>query len=108
MRLPERPNALILVFRKWVSHFLVFVELTRNSAMRTFHGLLIFLLLVPVIVSASEVTKEAQILLNQLGYKAGAADGVWGNKTKSAIKKFYLNQGSEFDGVLDQNGMERQ
>lgn len=71
--------------------------------MRTFYGLLIFLFLVPVIASASEVTKEAQILLNQLGYKAGAADGIWGSKTKSAIKKFYLNQGSKFDGVLDQN-----
>ena len=71
--------------------------------MRTFYGLLIILFLVPVVAFGSEVTKEAQTLLNQLGYKAGAADGIWGSKTKSAIKKFYLNQGLEFDGVLDQN-----
>ena len=71
--------------------------------MRTFYGLLIILFLVPVVAFGSEVTKEAQTLLNQLGYKAGAADGIWGSKTKSAIKKFYLDQGSKFDGVLDKN-----
>ena len=71
--------------------------------MRTFYNLIVFLFLGSGIVSATQITQEVQILLNQLGYQAGAADGIWGNKTKSAIRKFYIHQGSEFDGVLDQN-----
>ena len=46
---------------------------------------------------------DAQRMLNQLGYNAGAIDGAYGRKTKSALEKFYSSIGSEFDGVLDAN-----
>ena len=46
---------------------------------------------------------DAQRMLNQLGYSAGAVDGAYGRKTKSALKKFYSSIGAEYDGTLDAN-----
>ena len=46
---------------------------------------------------------DAQRMLNQLGYSAGAVDGAYGRKTKSALEKFYSSIGSEYDGILDAN-----
>lgn len=46
---------------------------------------------------------DAQRMLNQLGYNAGAVDGAYGRKTKSALEKFYSSIGSEYDGILDAN-----
>lgn len=34
------------------------------------------------------IVKEAQILLNKLGYRSGPADGILGPKTKHAIRRF--------------------
>lgn len=45
-----------------------------------------------VITVNKEKVKEAQQLLNHLGYKAGAADGVFGLKTSEAISAFGANK----------------
>jgi len=42
-----------------------------------------------------------QRLLNDLGFDAGTVDGIWGNKTSSALRNFLISQGKEFDGTLD-------
>ena len=52
--------------------------------------------------SADEITKKAQNLLNNLGYNAGSADGIYGRKTNSALQKFYNSKGQTFDGNLDE------
>ena len=44
-----------------------------------------------------------QRMLNQLGYKAGPTDGLYGKKTKEALNNFYENQNKQFDNKLDQN-----
>ncbi len=33
--------------------------------------------------------KRAQEILNEMGYKAGPSDGLWGNKTDTALQQFY-------------------
>jgi murein L,D-transpeptidase YcbB/YkuD len=44
--------------------------------------------------------KDIQYLLKELGYYTGKIDGVFGPKTKSAVKKFQQNQGLVVDGVV--------
>ena len=46
---------------------------------------------------------QSQRMLNQLGYNAGAVDGAYGKKTRSALEKFYADNGSSYDGKLDAN-----
>jgi peptidoglycan hydrolase-like protein with peptidoglycan-binding domain len=43
----------------------------------------------------------AQKLLNELGYDAGVADGIAGNKTRKAIQDYETDKGLAVDGVLD-------
>ena len=57
-------------------------------------------------VGASETLREAQRLLNSLGYNAGPVDGVWGNKTQTAFQTFYKQRGISFDGSVDQQEIE--
>lgn len=57
-------------------------------------------------VGASETLREAQRLLNSLGYNAGPVDGVWGNKTQTAFQTFYKQRGIFFDGSVDQQEIE--
>ena len=63
---------------------------------------LLFLLSLTVQAHANSVA-DAQRLLNQLGYNAGPADGLFGGKTKSALEEFYLLTGDTFDGNLSTN-----
>ena len=51
----------------------------------------------------SQDVKDAQVLLNSLGYDAGVEDGISGNKTKAALNDFYSSQQKAFDGVLNEN-----
>ena len=37
--------------------------------------------------------KKVQKKLNKLGYNCGKADGIYGTKTKNAIKDFQSNEG---------------
>ena len=50
--------------------------------------------------------RTAQANLNQLGYDAGSADGVMGNKTRTAISQFQTDQGLEMTGRLDKKTLE--
>jgi|GEM_PF-2890588 len=43
---------------------------------------------------------ELQVELNQLGYNAGAVDGVYGPKTEAAVKKFQADNGLVVDAVV--------
>lgn len=52
---------------------------------------------------ADPVVKEIQSLLNQLGFPAGTADGLYGKKTKNALNGFYGEYGGEYDGKADDN-----
>ena len=48
-------------------------------------------------------TDDSQRMLNQLGYNAGPVDGSYGGKTRTALEKFYADNGSSYDGKLDAN-----
>lgn len=50
--------------------------------------------------SYSEDTKRVQLRLIELGYDPGAADGIMGSKTVSAIKQFQSDNGLTPDGVV--------
>ena len=44
--------------------------------------------------------RTAQRLLKQLGFDAGAVDGLWGKKTKSALRLWQEKARLKSDGVL--------
>lgn len=48
--------------------------------------------------TGAEVTR-VQKKLKELGYYSGAADGIYGNATKAAVKAFQKNCGITADGV---------
>ncbi len=49
-----------------------------------------------------EQIKQAQRLLNALGYNAGTADGISGPKTRAAVRAFQTDRGmTEIDGKID-------
>lgn len=45
--------------------------------------------------------REAQKILQHLGYDVGAADGILGPRTKAALKRFQMNQGMTANGRLN-------
>ena len=61
-----------------------------------------FIILISTASMASPVS-EVQRMLNQLGYNAGPVDGAYGNKTRTALEKFYSSNNSSYDGKLDGN-----
>ncbi len=44
--------------------------------------------------------KAIQTKLNSLGYKCGTPDGIMGNQTKEAIKKYQKDKGLKVDGQI--------
>jgi len=52
---------------------------------------------------ASDGTREAQKLLNKLGYNVGTVDGIYGKKTERALEEFYSTRSDFYDGTLDGN-----
>lgn len=48
----------------------------------------------------SSVVKKVQKKLNKLGYKCGKADGIYGTKTKNAIKDFQSDEGMTVNGEI--------
>ena len=48
----------------------------------------------------SETIKKAQQALNDLGYDAGTADGIMGQKTKKAVEQFQRDNGLTIDGII--------
>jgi hypothetical protein len=59
-----------------------------------------------VSIGATNNIEAVQRKLNELGYNAGPADGIWGKKTKKALAEFLSIVGEKFDGSLDQNEFE--
>ena len=49
--------------------------------------------------ASSYYVRLLQACLNYLGYNSGSADGIYGTKTKSAIKSFQRNNGLTVDGI---------
>jgi hypothetical protein len=47
--------------------------------------------------------KKVQTKLNNLGYKCGTADGVYGTKTKKAIKKYQKKKGMSANGNINKS-----
>jgi hypothetical protein len=47
--------------------------------------------------------QKAQFLLSEMGFKVGVIDGLYGKKTASALKSFYVSLSLKFDGKLDEN-----
>ena len=43
--------------------------------------------------------RQVQLLLSYLGYEPGTADGIPGEKTRSAIRQFQSREGLETDGI---------
>ena len=56
----------------------------------------------PVSAGFCGVVDEAQNLLNRLGYNAGVADGIYGQKTHRALENFYSDLGFKYDGILNE------
>ena len=50
---------------------------------------------------ADETVRSIQKLLNELGYNAGTADGLYGRKTGNALTEFYQSIGQKYDGKAD-------
>lgn len=50
--------------------------------------------------SRGETTKLVQAALTGLGYNAGAADGIFGDNTASAVKRFQAAHGLAADGIV--------
>jgi Putative peptidoglycan binding domain len=51
--------------------------------------------------SASPTVRSAQQALNDRGYNAGPADGVWGPNTEAAVRQFQQAQRLQSTGTLD-------
>lgn len=49
-----------------------------------------------------EKVKTLQSKLDKLGYNPGPQDGIFGNRTRKAVKEFQLAQGLNDDGVVNQ------
>lgn len=44
---------------------------------------------------------RAQRLLSKLGYEPGTVDGLWGARTRQALRRFFDDRADDFDGSLD-------
>ena len=52
-------------------------------------------------VDVAKAVRNIQAILGKNGYDAGPADGVMGEKTRSAIKAFQADNGMQADGEVD-------
>ena len=66
-------------------------------------ALLVLTLSTSALFAFSQQVKDAQVLLNSLGFNAGPEDGLDGDKTKLALVAFYSSQQKTFDGELSEN-----
>lgn len=49
--------------------------------------------------SRGDDVRELQEMLTKLGYECGAADGIFGAKTKAAVKAFQFSNSLQYDGI---------
>lgn len=57
--------------------------------------------------SKGNTVKAVQILLNGFGYSCGTADGQFGSRTDSAVRKFQQNHKLVVDGIVGQKTFEK-
>lgn len=50
--------------------------------------------------NTSNTIKQVQQALNDIGYDAGVADGIMGQKTKDAVEQFQKDNGLTIDGII--------
>ena len=55
---------------------------------------------------SQEEIREAQRVLNKMGFDAGAVDGIWGPSTASAIRNFQQSRGLEVTGRLNERTLD--
>ena len=53
--------------------------------------------------SRGENVKALQSALNQMGYNAGSVDGIFGNNTRAAVRRFQQDNGIAVDGIVGKN-----
>lgn len=53
--------------------------------------------------ASGNITRLVQERLNTLGFNCGAADGIFGEKTRAAVMAFQSSRGLSADGVVGQN-----
>lgn len=53
--------------------------------------------------SRGELVKQCQMMLNQKGYSAGSADGIFGSNTEKAVKALQSAAGLTVDGKVGKN-----
>ena len=53
-----------------------------------------------------EDVRTLQRALNDAGYDAGAADGIYGKKTERAVKRFQKDNGLVVDGIAGKRTFE--
>ncbi len=51
-------------------------------------------------MASRNTVKKVQKKLNRCGYSCGTADGIFGTKTKKALKKYQRDNGLTADGVI--------
>jgi len=49
----------------------------------------------------TSLTKEVQSVLSTIGYNAGKADGIWGERSRSAMRKFQIEKDLEVTGEFN-------
>ena len=47
-----------------------------------------------------EDVKELQLALNEAGFDCGKVDGIFGSKTKAAVKEYQKAHGLKVDGIV--------
>ena len=71
--------------------------------LRIFIVLMLLIALTPLVVHAGQdlSVKQAQQILDSLGYQPGPIDGLWGKKTKEALKQFQIDNNLPITGKID-------
>ena len=70
--------------------------------MRIFYFTLVSIYLSITAVSAESFdVRQAQMMLNKIGYNAGLVDGILGQKTNRAMQDFMAGIGKSYDGLID-------
>lgn len=81
-------------------------EMAATATLR-WMSMLLMVLAVGLLLSASVALgsdsniEEAQSTLTKRGYDPGPADGYWGTRTETAVRKFQVDNGLDVTGALD-------
>ncbi|WP_156899592.1 peptidoglycan-binding domain-containing protein [Pleomorphomonas koreensis] len=106
---PPAPASQDYPNRSWPDHLTVYTHLPRganvSSGGAVWAALATFCILLQSPADAQEWNRsprQVQQALTDFGFKPGAADGVWGKKSASALRAFQKAQGLTETGFLDE------